>query len=293
MLSGCRPKASEEAAPEIRTPVTVTSVRTGLMGDSLSLNAVSSFLKKNSLKSSAIGYVRQVNVKIGDYVEQGQVLFTIQTKESSVFRSKALDSLLNFNGQFQIKASSSGIITQVDKLTDDYVADGDQLCMIAQKSSLVFLLKVPYELNRFVQLKMTCQIELPDQTVISGTVDSRLSSVDALSQTQSFVVRPTTNANLPESLVARIRVPKHLTKAAAILPKDAILTDETEENYWIMKLINDSTAVKVMVTKGIETSGNVQIISPAFSPDDRILLTGQYGLPDTAFVDVLNSKGHE
>jgi multidrug efflux pump subunit AcrA (membrane-fusion protein) len=263
------------------------------MSDSLSLNGVSSFLKKNSLKSSAIGYVRQVNVKIGDYVEQGQVLFTIQTKESSVFKSKALDTLLNFNGMFQIRASSAGIVTQVDKLTDDYVADGDQLCMIAQKSSMVFLLNVPYELNQFVQLKMKCQIELPDHTLMSGTIDSRLSAVDAASQTQNFVVKPVEDKSLPENLVARIHIAKALRRNATILPKDAVLTDETQENYWVMKLINDSTAVKVPITKGIETSSNIEILTPSFSHNDRIILTGQYGLSDTASIEVINAKGHE
>lgn len=292
-LYGCKSKPAQEEQNEIRTPVTVTTISNGSMSDSLALNAVSSFLKKNSLKSSAIGYVRQVNVKIGDFVEQGQVLFTIQTKESSVFKSKALDTLLNFNGLFQIRSSSAGIVTQVDKLTDDYVADGDQLCIIAQKSSLVFLLNVPYELNRYIHLKDNCVIELPDHTLVSGTIDSRLSAVDAVSQTQSFVVKPLSDKNLPENLIAKVRIPKEIRKNSAVLPKDAVLTDETQEHYWVMKLMNDSVAVKVMVTKGIETSKDIEIIAPAFSPKDRIVLTGQYGLGDTASVEIINTKGGE
>jgi len=294
-LSACKPKAveTEEKKTDVHTPVTITTVSRGLMSDSLSLNAVSSFLKKNSLKSSAIGYVRQVNVKIGDYVEQGQVLFVIQTKESSVFKSKALDTLLNFNGQFQIKANSTGIVTEVDKLPDDYVADGEQLCMIAQKNSLVFLLNVPYELNKYIHLNDKCQIELPDKTFIDGTINSRLSSMDAVSQTQNFVVRPATDKSLPESLVARIRITKDLKTNTAVLPKDAVLSDETEENFWVMKLINDSTAIKVPVTKGIETAANVEILAPAFAPGERIILTGQYGLADTASVEIINGKAHE
>jgi uncharacterized NAD(P)/FAD-binding protein YdhS len=51
-----------------------------------------------------------------------------------------------------------------------------------------------------------------------------------------------------------------------------------------MKMINDSTAVKVPVKKGIETSDKVEILSPEFSPQDKILLNGNYGLADTAKV---------
>jgi uncharacterized NAD(P)/FAD-binding protein YdhS len=51
-----------------------------------------------------------------------------------------------------------------------------------------------------------------------------------------------------------------------------------------MKMINDSTAVKVPVKTGLETGEKVEIISPDFSPQDRILVSGNYGLADTAKV---------
>jgi uncharacterized NAD(P)/FAD-binding protein YdhS len=77
-----------------------------------------------------------------------------------------------------------------------------------------------------------------------------------------------------------------LTSNAETLPKSSVLSDETQSNYWVMKLINDSTAVKVPITKGIETGDTVQIISPRFSPTDKILSGGNYGLSDTASVIV-------
>jgi hypothetical protein len=51
-----------------------------------------------------------------------------------------------------------------------------------------------------------------------------------------------------------------------------------------MKMIDNNTAVKVPVIKGIETAGKVEILSPVLKPSDMILLTGNYGLPDTAEV---------
>jgi hypothetical protein len=42
-----------------------------------------------------------------------------------------------------------------------------------------------------------------------------------------------------------------------------------------------------MVKKGIETADRVEILSPVFSPNDKILITGNYGLADTAKVQVL------
>jgi hypothetical protein len=70
------------------------------------------------------------------------------------------------------------------------------------------------------------------------------------------------------------------------LPRSALLTDETESNFWVMKMIDSATAVKVPVKKGFETVDRVEVLSPIFDPDDKILVTGNYGLPDTAKVKV-------
>jgi len=55
-----------------------------------------------------------------------------------------------------------------------------------------------------------------------------------------------------------------------------------------MKMTDSNTAVKVPVIKGIETSDLVEILSPEITPSDKILLRGNYGLPDTAKVVIEN-----
>jgi hypothetical protein len=54
-----------------------------------------------------------------------------------------------------------------------------------------------------------------------------------------------------------------------------------------MKLLNDSTAIKIVVSKGFENNDEVEITKPEFLPSDRIVLTGNYGLPDTARVTII------
>jgi hypothetical protein len=58
-----------------------------------------------------------------------------------------------------------------------------------------------------------------------------------------------------------------------------------------MKMIDSVTAVKVAIVKGMETGDRVEIIRPQFSTSDKILLNGNYGLPDTAKVKIV--KGEE
>ena len=53
-----------------------------------------------------------------------------------------------------------------------------------------------------------------------------------------------------------------------------------------MKLINDSIAIKVPIEKGLEEIDKIEILSPHFNTADRIVLTGNYGLSDTAKVTI-------
>jgi hypothetical protein len=49
-------------------------------------------------------------------------------------------------------------------------------------------------------------------------------------------------------------------------------------------------AAKVDIKKGLENSEKVEITSPSFLKNDRFLLTGNYGLPDTAKVTIKKLK---
>ena len=83
LLGACKSAANddaEEAPKEILSPVTVTSVSYEPLHDSIVLNATSTFLQQNFVKSNLIGYIQKANIKYGDRVHRGQVLFVLKTK---------------------------------------------------------------------------------------------------------------------------------------------------------------------------------------------------------------------
>jgi hypothetical protein len=55
-----------------------------------------------------------------------------------------------------------------------------------------------------------------------------------------------------------------------------------------MKLINDSTGIKVSVEKGIKQDSLVQIIGAGLTINDRVISEGGYGLADSARIHVIN-----
>ena len=280
-------ETTDEEASKATTPVTVTSVQITSIGEAITLNAVSAFHQKNMVKATVGGYIEKVFVKIGDIVPAGKVLYTLKTKEADALGNMAVkDSTFHFKGMMVIKAPSSGIITELTKTSNDYVADGEQLCVISQQNSFVFELSVPFEQNKYVHVGQSCSLLLPDSTFVVGTINSKLATVDAVAQTQVYVIKPNANRYLPENLVATVEITKNGKQHAQVVDKNCVLTNETVDSFWVMKLINDSTAVKVPIVKGISTDTRVEILLPKFGKEDRLLNSGNYGLPDTAYVKI-------
>jgi multidrug efflux pump subunit AcrA (membrane-fusion protein) len=289
IFSGCKSKSSstdEADVVESRTPVTVTSVSYLPLEESIELNATSTYLQKNFVKSNLNGYVQKAFVRFGDHVNRGQTLFVLKTKEATAIGNSVnqLNPDFKFSGVNVIKADVSGYVTEVNHQAGDYVQDGEQLAAINDSKSFVFVMNLPYEYRQYIAVGKKLELTLPDNERLMGTVKSSLPMMDSVSQTQSVSLSVTSPHSIPVNLVAKVKIVKSAKSAAATIEKKAVLSDESLSNFWVMKLINDSTAVKVPVKTGIETSEKVEILSPEFSLKDKILLNGNYGLADTAKV---------
>jgi HlyD family secretion protein len=293
IVCSCNTKAikQEEQTPEAQTPVTVAMVSREPMIVYIELNATSAFLQKWMVKANANGYLQMANVQLNKYVNSGQVLYTVKTKEAQSIGNSIniLDSSFKFSGVNSIKANGSGFISQINHQAGDYVQDGEQLAVITDTKSFVFLLDLPYELRPYIIGKKSLDMVLPDGEHLTGTIAGNMPSMDAGSQTQSIIVRVKITHTIPENLIAKVRLVKSARENTFSLPKACVLTDETQTEFWVMKMTDSTTAVKTLIRKGIEATDKVEILSPVFSDSDRILVTGNYGLGDTAKVKVMTS----
>lgn len=295
LLISCKSQPEKKEIPTEKesvaegTPVTITSISNGNMDETVEVNAVSTFLIKNYVKANSTGYLMAVNTQIGKYVQKGQELFVIKTKDAQSLGNTItqIDTSFHFEGTLHIKASGSGYVTQLPYKIGDYVQDNEQLATITDTKNFVFLLDLPYELKPYLPNNKNLQLRLPDGTILNGYIDAAMPTVDAVSQTQSYMIKVTTDKAIPENLIAKVTLVKNAKTNVVSLPKSAVLTDEVQSKYWIMKMIDSVTAVKIPIIKGMETADKVEIISPKLLPTDKILLTGSYGLPDTAKVAVI------
>ncbi|WP_201978329.1 efflux RND transporter periplasmic adaptor subunit [Hymenobacter rubidus] len=287
---------AEEPAVKPRALVTIGTVQTDTIADVLRLSAVSAYPAKDALRATTTGYVLAPTPVVGQQVRAGQTVFTIQTKESKTLHLDQLtgDPRLKFSGIIAIKSARSGILATVDKLAGDYVQDGEQLGLTYDKSRFGFVLDVPVTQLRYVHTGQNCRIFLPDGRVLNGRVAEVLATADVSIQTQRYTIRPVgTVPDLPENLAVQVEIDKTAPHLASTLPRGAVLTDETQTAFWVMKLLNDSTAVKVPVTVGEQDKEQVEIKKPVFSAKDKILLSGNFGLDDTAAVKVTRPAAAE
>ena len=290
VLVSCKHADPDDSSDEqaVVTPVTVTVAHTGLMADTIEMNATSTFLQKSIVKASSNGYLTMVNAVVGKTAGNGEVLFVLKTKEAQSIGNtiNALDSTFKFSGLITIRAARTGHITEVNHQVGDYVQDGEQLAVINDVTSFVFVLNLPYELRPYVLGKRDVQLKLPDGQKLAGTISSVTAIVDSATQTQNVYIKVPSD-QLPVNLVAKVDIVKTAKNNAVFLPRQAVLANETQTGFWVMKVVNDTTAVKVPVTKGLQTNGQVEIVSPTFTANDQFVLTGNYGLADTATIKIV------
>lgn len=286
LLNSCQgPKADKADAVEAKTPVTVVSPLVMDIRETIEFPARSTYLIKNTVRSYITGTIEKIAARQGDKVSKGSLLFVLRTREAAALQgSVSIDSSLTFKGDISVYSPSDGIVSTVFHQGGDFVQEGDELVLLSDPRSLIFILEAPFETSKYVEKTKSCSLTLPDNTVIKGSIRGRLPEMNAQNQTVSYIVNPEIRQQLPENLIASAAVPKITKTGATVLPKPAVLGNETLTDFWVMKVLNDSTAVKIAVTKGIETGNEVEITDPHFLPSDRIILTGNYGLPDTVSI---------
>lgn len=290
LLSACHNNNSAPAnEPKPRSNVQITVIQSGNISDNLVLSGTSVYLKRNMVTSSIAAFITNVYVKLGDHVKKGQALYLLESKERKALGadiSKVDPSLKGF-GLIRVTAPASGIVTTFDKQqTGEYVLEGAQLCTIAASNDLAFQVNVPYEYTDLVKPGKKCTITLPDGSQHTATITTPLATMNVTEQTQVLLARPDQNLFLPENLLGKVQFNRSAPGNQQLLPKSCVLSDELLKEFWVMKLVNDSMAVKVPVKTGSKDLRLIEIRSPKFQTGDKILISGNYGLADTALVMV-------
>lgn len=285
ILFSCKTKNTtmEEQVPVVSVRTTV--VKQGDIESRVNLNGKTIYLKKNIIVSPIPGYIIKMNIRYGEVVQKNDVLFEVQTKEG-----KALENTNTFQenaGIVKVLAPAGGIINELNiNETGGYIVEGGPMCSIVETGDFVIQMNVPFQYNALIKRNMKCKIILPDNTSLDGYVNRILPVINMTTQTQDVLIKPSSGRPLPENLNLIVQFINEKHTGSLLVVKGAVMSNEIQSEFWVMKISGGNLAVKVPVIRGIENDTIVEVSSPVLKINDLLISDGAYGLADSTIVKI-------
>ena len=284
-LSSCRNNSTSEGEQMPVVSVRAEPLISGKIENEISFNGSTVYLKKTQVISPISGYVVSTNVRYGQEVRKDMVLFELKTREAKALESG--NDTSGISGKVQVRAGSDGFISELNINEPGlYVSEGSIMCNIINNRDLIVRVNVPYEYISVLSSQKNCKIRLADNTFIPGSVYRILPTVDEANQTQGVLIKPQTERLLPENLNLITIFIKEKNDKALLVSKSSLMANETQSEFWVMKIEAGNTAVKIPVIKGLENDSIAEIISSDLRVNDLIISRGAYGLPDSTIVSI-------
>jgi hypothetical protein len=287
VLHSCKQKNNSVETKNLPLPqVTITHPVLGDIKEYEEINGQIVFLNKTTISSPITGYVTLVNAKIGDKINKGELLYNIQTKESIALQ-KAKVSLKSSIGIVAVYASVTGYVNS-QSIPDSgvFVNEGNSMMTIVKNTDLAVQVNAPFSLSAFIQTQKSIAIELPNKEQKTAYFYKTIPTVDAVSQTQQILFKMKKFTPLPENLNVLIKIPILERNQTILINKEAVLANETQDEFWIMKVTENNVAIKINIKKGLENNKDVEILSPKLKLTDKIIVKGAYGLSDSTQVKI-------
>jgi len=288
LVAACTPTTqNQEAEAGMKSDVKVISPVIKTIEQTAAFKGTTRYLQTNAIRSQVGGIVKAVNCQVPGSVSSRQPLFVIQPVEAAALQKSDFRNQDFRSFQDTVFSYRNGIISDLKVQAGDFVQAGDVLATCIRTSSLRILIDVPAEQPGSIRTGMSCSILLPDGQIIAGRVTGQWPSATGQNQTQPFVVEPLKTINMAENISLAVRFKTGEIPDALLVPKSALLGNELQTSFWVMKMVNDTMCVKVPVTKGPEADSMVQLLQSGLTNSDRLVYEGGYGLPDTATVRII------
>lgn len=289
MAFACKNKTDATTGKKAPISVQVAEVQQHDIKEYLTFNGFTLYQRKENIRSNVTGYISWMKYRVGDPIRSGQTIATVRTKEQDALKEavKIDSSLSKFVKPLSIQSNATGVITVLNVTKNDYLAEGDILATVVQPKSLVVQVNVPYEYEDYVSVGSSCEIVLQNEESISAKITGTLPTIDPVAQSQSFLIS-LPNEDLPENLNVQVRMVYREDAKAMAVPKTAIQTNELLTEYWVLKLTNDSIAIKHPVTPKLKNDSLVQIESKGLQLGDKVVTEGGYQMQDLTIVSLRN-----
>ncbi|GLU45172.1 hypothetical protein Musp01_27960 [Muricauda sp. NBRC 101325] len=283
----CKNNATQMENGNVPIPVQAVTVQQQDIAAYHTFNGVTVYQKKENIRAHVTGYISWLPYELGSSIRAGQTFAHLRTKEQDALREAVLiDSTLEkFSQPLGIQSNGTGIITALNVQKNDYVAEGDLLATIAEPSSLVVQVNVPFVYENNLGVGTPCEIILGNDRTIVTQISGSLPIIDPIPQSHIFLIA-LPKEQLPESLNVQVRIMDRGHKGVKVLPVQAVQSNELMTDFWVMKVVQDTLAVKQRITLGLQTDAWTEVASDSLQVNDKVVTEGAYQMQDSTLISV-------
>jgi RND family efflux transporter MFP subunit len=287
------------------TPVHMTAVQRGNIAIVVAGPGRTDALDLQKIRAPFTGSVTLLRVAVGDRVSGGQVVAAVvnQPSEAALIGAEAMLRGASTPAQrsdaeralvlakqnlvaTQLRAPRAGVVVSRSASQGDLVSQGDSILTIASAGSIVFVARIAQGDLAQVRLGQHANVNLPGQLgVVPGVVHGLLPA-----DTNSIMTVPvridfstdlqTAGAPIQTGLFGTVEIIVGEKFAVPIVPAVAVLRDDISGISRVALVTPAGLTHWVNVTTGATQGGNVEIKYPALTPGQRVIVSGQVGLPE-------------
>ncbi len=302
------PASSPDGNPDslnAATPVHMATVVVGSIAITASGPGRTDALDLQKIRAPYTGVLTLLRVAVGDRVGGGEVVASMVNQQSQAAligaeamlgsastptqRSDAERALTLARQNLvatQLRAPRAGVVVSRGASQGDLVSEGDSVLTIASAGSIVFVARIAQSDLAKVRVGQPTKVNLPGQLgpvagVVHGLMPADTSSVMTVPVRIDFRTGiQTAGAPIQTGLfgTAEITVAEHV--GVPIVPAAAVLRDDISGISRVALVTPAGLTHWVTVTPGATQGGNVEIRAPTLAAGQRVIVSGQVGLPE-------------
>jgi Cu(I)/Ag(I) efflux system membrane fusion protein len=311
-LSACGGKpgsgsSSAEPPAPAGTPVVVAAVVRENIARTVSAPGQTAALSQQKVRAPFTGTLSALSVTDGDRVRRGQTLGAIVSRDSEAALSGAREMVREAGTAAEARDAKRALelaekalvraplVSPVDGQVLSHAANGgdrvsedQEILTIADAGSIVFEAQMPQTELPSVRRGERAEVKLAGRNEpVPGTVHDVLPSANAADLTAPVRIDlGAAGKGLGLGLFGTATITVGVHEGATAVPAAAVIENDVTGSSRIALVAPDGKAHWVAVTPGWKQGGLVEIASPGLTAGQKVIVSGQVGLPEGAPVTV-------
>jgi multidrug efflux pump subunit AcrA (membrane-fusion protein) len=264
-------------------------------------------LVQQKVRAPFTGTLRELLVTDGDPVRRDQVVGRIVSRESEAALSGARQMRAEASTPREkedaeravalaearlvrapLLSAAEGVVLSHSASAGDRVSEDQEILVISAADSLVFQADITQSDLPLIHAGQGAELVVPGRPrslagLVHGTLAAAVASDLTVPVRIDLVPLP---PRLPVGLFGTARITVGERRNVPVVPAAAVLRDDVTGVSRIASVSGEGRVHWVTVTTGLVEGERVEILSPELGAEERVIVSGQVGLPEGAPVDV-------